>query len=284
MDDAKQDVRADAVALCRRHDLTLLTVWPAANGNSVLVARVRDRLGRELALKRTLPGRAAAEVAALRCWLQTGGAARFVGELEEDVFLTEWLHGPSVADMPSGATIEVPALGRMLRLLHGATVPAGLHPLRTRFAPEGSAGQALPPELHQRFVSLARILYAAHWGTSAVLHADLSPINVLITAQGPRVIDPAGYVGLPAWDIAQLAAAAEGRGRPGLLTGLLAGYGAPPPLLAECFAWHVLSYLDRNLAVERTVFSERLLPLAEQLVAAGDAPSFLHAYLSRAIR
>lgn len=100
-----------------------------------------------------------------------------------------------MADLPPSAALDVPALGRMLQALHRASVPVGLRPLRALFAPEESCGQSLPPELRHRFSSLAGSLFVAYWGAPAILHADLSPINVLITAQGPRVIDPACYVG-----------------------------------------------------------------------------------------
>lgn len=92
------------------------------------------------------------------------------------------------------------------------------------------------------------------------------------------VIDPVGYRGPAAWDIAQLAGAAEGRGQAGLLPGLLAGHGSEPPFLAELFAWQLLAYLNRNLAAGGTAFSRRLLPVAEMLLEAGDPTTFSRRY------
>jgi len=104
------------------------------------------------------------------------------------------------------------------------------------------------------------------------------PTNVICTPSGPRAIDPFGYSGLASWDLAQLAVAAEGRGRPGLLKALLTGYGTEPPLMAEMFAWMILYFFHKNLAAHRSEFIARLQPLAEQLSQTDDPETFLYHY------
>jgi hypothetical protein len=228
---ARPEILADALDVCRRHQLILREVWPARHGNSVFVARVTVAAGCDLALKRTVPGRSRSEVAALSAWRQAGAAVRLHAGLEADVFLLEWLDGPCLA-VCSVATIDVPALGRMLRALHAVSPPAELVELRHLFASNTALGEALPEAMRRLFAHLTGDLYGAELESETLLHGDLSPINVILTAAGPKVIDPVGYRGLAAWDVAQLAAAAYGRGLADLLPGLLAGYGSEPPFLS----------------------------------------------------
>ncbi len=101
----------------------------------------------------------------------------------------------------------------------------------------------------------------------------------MLTPAGPRFIDPVGRRGLPARDLAQLAASSVGRGRPGLLAPLLEGYRTTPPLLAEMFAWMVLFYLQKNLALPNSPFTQHLLPVAAELDKNGDAERFLETCL-----
>jgi hypothetical protein len=47
-------------------------------------------------------------------------------------------------------------------------------------------------------------------GAQALLHGDLVPSNIILTGRGPVAIDPVGYRGPAAWDLAQLAVALAG--------------------------------------------------------------------------
>jgi hypothetical protein len=102
---------------------------------------------------------------------------------------------------------------------------------------------------------------------------------VVLTEAGPRLIDPVGRRGLAAWDLAQLAVAAEGRGQRRLLGGLTEGYGGAPPRLAEMAAWMLLFYLDKNLARPDSPFAPDLRRLADALVALGDPAWFVAEHL-----
>jgi hypothetical protein len=113
-----------------------------------------------------------------------------------------------------------------------------------------------------------------------LLHGDLVPANVVVTSAGPRLIDPIGRRGLPAFDIGQLAAAAEGRGIRCLLPALLEGYGERPVLIDEITAWEVLMYLDKNLSVPDSPAVPRLLPLAEALLELDDPARFVSLHLT----
>jgi Ser/Thr protein kinase RdoA (MazF antagonist) len=127
---------------------------------------------------------------------------------------------------------------------------------------------------------LADELLGRHPTRDVLLHGDLVPANVVVTSAGPRLIDPIGRRGLPAFDFGQLAAAAEGRGVRRLLPALLEGYGERPALIDEIAAWEVLVYLDKNLSVPDSPAVPRLLPLAEALLELDDPARFVALHLT----
>ncbi|HEV8637628.1 MAG TPA: phosphotransferase [Chloroflexota bacterium] len=127
--------------------------------------------------------------------------------------------------------------------------------------------------------SLADVLRARHPAADVLLHGDLVPTNVLVTGAGPSLIDPVGRRGLAAWDLAQLAVAAEGRGQRRLLGALVQGYGSSPPLVGEIAAWMLLFYLAKNLAQPGSPFAPRLRRLADALLALGDPVRFVERHL-----
>ncbi|HZB96546.1 MAG TPA: aminoglycoside phosphotransferase family protein [Herpetosiphonaceae bacterium] len=269
--------------LCRRHHLDLIGVPEGRAGGSELVALVRDRHGRHLVLKQTMPW-AVSEITALRAWSATGLAASFVAILEPTIYLAEWLPGPSVADVPLDQPIDARAIGRMLRGLHQVPPPGDLLDIRERFGPGiVIEWRALPTGMRAVGAQVAARLYRDRAASAVFLHGDLVPSNIILTGSGPKVIDPLGCRGPAAWDIAQLAVAAEGRERHRLLGELLAGYEETIPLLAELFAWMTLFYLQKNLVAERTAFVAHLRPLAAALVALGDPAHFLHRYLDQSL-
>ena len=86
-----------ATEMCRRYGVTLVAVLADDGERSSLVARVQDHSGQHLVLKRTTLQRRASEIAALRSWNETSCASRLVAVLEDDLYLAEWLSGPSLA-------------------------------------------------------------------------------------------------------------------------------------------------------------------------------------------
>jgi len=265
-------------ALCRRYGLDLIAAHEGTD-RSALVAHVRDGTGHDLVLKRTSPERGGGELATLRAWSGTGLASRLVAVLEPNLYLAEWLRGPSLAEVITAGPIDARAIGRMLHGLHAVPPPSGLRPVRDRFAVAAREGwPALPPALRALGVPITAHLTRYKAPHAILLHGDLVPLNVLLTPDGPKVIDPIGYRGFPAWDLAQLAVAAEGRGGCRMLPDLLTGYGSTPPSMAEAFAWMILFFLQKNLIEERPVFAANLQPLAAALLVAGDPDAFLRHY------
>jgi len=265
-------------ALCRRYGLDLIAVYEGTD-RSARVAHVRDRVGQDLVLKRTSPERGRGELAALRAWSETGLAARLVAVLEPNLYLVEWLHGPSLAEVMTSEPIDARAIGHMLHGLHAVAPPSSLRPARDHFAVAAHEGwPRLAPALRDLGVAVTARLTRDEAPREILLHGDLVPLNVLLTPDGPKIIDPVGYRGVQAWDLAQLAVAAEGRGGGRMLPDLLEGYGRTPPLMAEAFAWMILYFLHKNMVENRPAFAANLQPLAEALLAAGAPAVFLRRY------
>ena len=265
-------------SLCRRYGLDLIVMHEGTD-RSALVAHVRDRRGHDLVLKRTSPERGRGELAALRAWSDTGFASRLVAVLEPNLYLAEWLHGPSLAEMAASEPVDAQAIGRMLHGLHAVAPPASLRPVRDRFTVAAHEGWPhLLPALRDLGVALTARLTSDEAPREILLHGDLVPLNVLLTLDGPKIIDPVGYRGFHAWDLAQLAVAIEGRGYGRMLPDLLEGYGSTPLLMAQAFAWMILFFLQKNLIENRPAFVTNLQPLAEALLVAGDPNVFLRQY------
>ncbi len=265
-------------ALCRRYKLDLIAVYEGTDP-AACVAHVRDRVGQDLVLKRTSPERGRGELAALRAWSGTGLASRLVAALEPNLYLAEWLHGPSLAEVMTSEPIDAQAIGHMLHGLHAVAPPSSLGPARDHFVAAARDGwPRLAPALRDLGVAVTAPLTHHKTPRDILLHGDLVPLNVLLTPDGPKIIDPVGYRGVGAWDLAQLAVAIEGRGGGRLLPDLLEGYGHTPPLMAEAFAWMTLHFLHKNMVECRPAFAANLQPLAEGLLSAGDPAVFLRRY------
>ena len=156
------------------------------------------------------PGRGneAAGTHLLQAW-QDRSAVRVWAETESAV-LMDWLDGPSLGDVARGGEPDraLELLAETARRLHQTpqkTVP-GLTPLTEVFAPLFSAKFAVtcPAPLRQGMqtaIALAQILLETQPGQTA-LHGDLHPDNVILTVTGPIVIDAKGYVGDPAFELA----------------------------------------------------------------------------------
>jgi Ser/Thr protein kinase RdoA (MazF antagonist) len=268
--------RAQCAELCSRRGLELLGFRESLSGASRWIAHVRDKTGASFLLKQTIPQRGASEAAALRAWNVTGSAARLMEELGDGAYLAEWLDGVSLAELPLTELADFASVGRMLRSLHAIAPPQTLDDIRNRFTESVMARwHDLTPEMMVFADEAATRLRRHEPRDPVMLHGDLVPSNVMMTGGGPRIIDPYPCEGLAAWDIAQLAAAAAGRGRRGVIAPLLEGYGSAPSLLPEMYAWMLLSFLQSNLAAQRVEFSDNLRPLALELVRIGDPSEFL---------
>ncbi|CAG6397739.1 Aminoglycoside phosphotransferase family protein [Actinacidiphila cocklensis] len=147
-----------------------------------LIGRGREAdvfaLGETRVLRRLRDERPAADEARLMRWLGAQGyPVPAVHEAEGTDLVMERLHGPTMAEAlrrrPWRAPAYGAALGRLHRQLHALPDPGWLRPL------PGSTGEA------------------------RVLHLDLHPDNIIVTADGPRVIDwTNARVGPPEVDVA----------------------------------------------------------------------------------
>lgn len=268
--------------LCGRHGLALLEDLSSRGSTSALVLHVRDREGAEHVLKQAQPEDGAAEVAALRAWKRSGVTPCLTSELEPGLWLLEWIPGRSMAEIPLSETVASDEIGRALANLHRTSPPVGIPDIGSSFVLEpAESWLRLPQSMCLLAGRLATVLRHHETDAPVLLHADLVPANVILTRYGPKFIDPVGRRGFAAWDLAQLAAAAEGWGRRGILAPLLQGYGRTPCLMAEAFAWVLLFYLQKNLAVPDSPFTQHLVPIVTTLDAVGNAEKFLQGYLER---
>lgn len=62
------------------------------------------------------------------------------------------------------------------------------------------------------------------------------------------LIDPIGFVGPAAWDLAQFSVSTPARDPRQTLAHLVRGYGLEPPRLQEMFEWMTYMFLDVHLA------------------------------------
>ncbi|WP_170759449.1 aminoglycoside phosphotransferase family protein [Ruegeria lacuscaerulensis] len=140
---------------------------------------------------------------------QDRGAVEIFAE-EGKAVLMEWLDGPSLGDIARNGDADKAcrSLADTARLLHTEprVNPTGLRDLNTVFAPlfTCSFSPGCTASLRQdmtRATDLARSLLDSQDVLSA-LHGDLHHDNVIQTQNGLKVIDAKGYVGDPAFELA----------------------------------------------------------------------------------
>ncbi|NOD63018.1 MULTISPECIES: aminoglycoside phosphotransferase family protein [unclassified Ruegeria] len=146
--------------------------------------------------------------ALLNAW-RDRGAVRIFNE-ERSAVLMEWLDGPSLGDIArSGRPDDTTRiLAETAARLHGkASVRVqGLRPLDQVFTPLFNCAFAptCPTLLRNDVLSamaMGRHLLKSQL-TPVPLHGDLHPDNIIMTDAGPRVFDAKGYIGDPAFELA----------------------------------------------------------------------------------
>ncbi|MES0824064.1 aminoglycoside phosphotransferase family protein [Ruegeria sp. SCP11] len=124
--------------------------------------------------------------------------------------LMEWLDGPSLGDVARGGDADraCSSLAEAARRLHAEPRinPTGLRDLHAVFAPifRCAFSSNCPKSLKNnmtRAIGLARSLLDSQ-AVQTPLHGDLHHDNVIQTLQGLKVIDAKGYVGDPAFELA----------------------------------------------------------------------------------
>ena len=184
---------------------------PVADTGHARVWKVRQDNGQPAALKlyaRADRGNEAAGTRLMRAW-QDRGAVRIIAEVETAV-LMEWLDGPSLGDIArDGRTDEaIGELAKVASRLHQTPKVKvdGLKPLDQVFEPLFSCtfSDNCTPSLRRDFMSamgLAQNLLGRQ-DRMVPLHGDLHHDNVILTGDGPVVIDAKGYLGDPAFELA----------------------------------------------------------------------------------
>ena len=186
--------------------------------------RVRQANGAPAVLKiyaRADRGNEAAGIALLSAWADRG-AVRILAE-DGAAVLMEDLKGPSLGDVARGGEPEraVTELAALTERLHRGPRPdlPNLPPLEVVFEPlqQPQFPPGHDPALRRDILHAGEI--ATHLLTTqpapCPLHGDLHFDNVILTASSARVIDAKGYLGDPAFELAN--ALRHPRGLPDLV-------------------------------------------------------------------
>jgi tRNA A-37 threonylcarbamoyl transferase component Bud32 len=245
--------------------LTLRAVLPSEG--SRFVARVWDGQ-HELAFK-VVGERGTAEVLVLRVWSAAGLGPRWFRQVRDDAYTCEWIQGQTLSGRSNSDILQ--QIGRLLRSMHEAPIPEGLQSPSARVSAQAirNTWKRLKSSWLNQATVVGQAIQDELAGAQALLHGDLVPSNIILTGRGPVAIDPVGYRGPAAWDLAQLAVALVGTERRANLAHLVRGYGTRPPLLDECFEWMAFMFLEKNLALEseqpgsRRQFVEELSALVD---------------------
>lgn len=207
-----------------RRKFRLSHVTPLTRTGLARLWRVRCEDGRPAVLKiydRSDRGNESAGTAVLRAWAGHG-AVQILAENGATVLMEE-LTRPSLGDLArrGDITTAVDRLAALAARLHGAAIkaPAGLQPLDQVLTPLLTVGftPACPASMKrdlQRASALATGLLASQ-PERRPLHGDLHFDNVILTATGARTIDAKGYLGDPAFELAN--ALRHPRGLPDLI-------------------------------------------------------------------
>lgn len=144
----------------------------------------------------------------MRLW-QDRGAVRVLDEAP-NALLTEWLEGPSLGDLARAGQADdaLRTLAKVAGCLHRTphVAASGLKPLQQVFAPlfdcrfSETCSTALRRDM-KKAIAIGHDLLGSE-NTTVPLHGDLHPDNVIVTSVGPRVFDAKGYVGDPAFELA----------------------------------------------------------------------------------
>lgn len=239
--------------VCARHGLIVLERLELPGGASHFVARVRDSAGGVRLLKRGNGLRGQGEIPALKAFSDSGHVPGAVHQLDDATFLCEWVDGVPLDRSPGEVGNLLRRCGKALREMHAVAVPAfPFMPIRQRAGPEWFERDmgSLPEAWHGSARAASEALCSYRDGDAVLLHGDCVPQNVLISGERVVFVDPIGFLGPRAWDLAQLAIAVPGRDRRANLEDIVAGYGTRPALVEAALAYLAFLFLSAALVSE----------------------------------
>ncbi len=184
---------------------------PVADTGHAQIWQVRLRSGEVAALKhyqRNDRGNEASGTRLMKAWKERGVVSILCEE--QNVVLMEWLEGPTLGDIARAGQPEkaLSLFTEATNRLHQTPIdpPSGLRPLSQVFEPlfDCQFKPNCAPQLRkgiEHASEMARQLLSSQ-NHFAPLHGDLHPDNVILTDTGTRVFDAKGYVGDPAFELA----------------------------------------------------------------------------------
>jgi putative hydrolase of the HAD superfamily len=252
--------RRAARAVCDRHDLVIIEERSAPSSAALL--KVHDRDGQAWYLKlEASDSPIENEYRALRIW-DGKRVAPEARRLEPGVLLVEDLGGESLL-VRGTRGVDLRAVGSLVRQLHVTSsdeFPGLSDHVATRH--ERLVGTRRLPHRARRLASDAFQTLPRQPREPVLLHGDLHAGNVVLTASGPRVLDPYGLIGDGAYDVAFLAATLPAEQEQALHL-LHEGYGHVPRLW-PWFCWVAVYRLD-NAIRYGTAQTDELAALVDRL-------------------
>lgn len=215
--------------------------------SSNFVARVRMQDGQEALLKDADER----ELAVLRAWHDSGVTPQVLSVLEGGLCLRQWARGLEVGSLPDGGSALAERVGAALRLLHVApdegtsSLPSIMAWLASQEGYLHEAEHLAPLEREAAVRTLGALL--SDPGEEVLVHGDAYYRNVLFDEDADRisVIDPRGFLGPGAFDLACYACMSPSASPLGVLGGLARGYGGEPPHTRDIMLILTLRSIER---------------------------------------
>ena len=173
--------------------------------------------------------------------------------LDDDVLLMEDLGDIVAADEVEHSPVKAKAVGAFFRNLHQLNLSLPLPPLEEGLRRQQEmwvdGSPSLPSHLRKKSRELLEELVS--FPDNSTLHGDAHAWNLMFSADHVWLIDPAGVVGPPSFEVAYFAASIDNPLE--VLASVQEGYGAPLPRLGR-WLWWCLVYRYAVQAARGNVF------------------------------
>jgi len=234
--------------ICRREGLEVVEVLDGSS--SKYIAHVRTPEGQEALLKaddpKLLDDR---EIITLEAWSDSGVTPRILKVYAPGIHLREWEPGHEIGTLPDGGADLAFQVGEGLRKLHiapnGAT--AKLPPILDWVKSQKSYMRKAKHLSSKEKKAAVRIITetCAAAAPVVVLHGDAYHRNILHDGRGIRFIDPRGFLGPAAFDLACHASLAPSQDPLKILDETISGYGAELEYVREFTLFLTLRSIER---------------------------------------
>jgi streptomycin 6-kinase len=238
----------DLKEICEQEQLTLIEELDGSSSHCV--AHVRTKDGEEALLKAIDPDKYGdEEILALQLWQDTQITPKVLKIIAPGIHLREWVEGNQLDSLPHKGAEVAKQLGEAMRILHlplaenTEDFPSVLVWLRSQIKYFQKAKHITAKEKSLAIKLIEKI--CENPGEQTLLHGDVYYRNVLYNGYKLELIDPRGYRGPPAFDIACYVSMTPGADPRKLLAETLEGYGRQLEYGLELTLIFVLRSIER---------------------------------------